>query len=138
MARVRYLIPLLFWGGLMGCALALSAQSSSIIGTWEGTVIQSGGKTYSLVLKIERLELQSYAGTETYTGSVSCTGLLTYRRQRAGLYEFTEAISNGNRCVNGRVELYLTGDGKLQWEWYDEGRGGEPEAQATLSPRRQN
>jgi hypothetical protein len=137
MPRVQSLRPGLILGCLFfGLALTLSAQESPMIGTWEGTVIQDDGKTYSVLLKIERLELQSYAGTDVYTGSVNCTGLLTFRRQRAGLYEFTEAISSGRTCSNGRVELYAASDGKLQWEWYEEGRGGDPEAHATLSLRR--
>lgn len=119
---------------LLMLSAALSAQSSNLIDTWRGEVTQDDGKTYSLVMKIERLELQGYAGTATYSGSVNCTGLLTFRRQRAGLYEFDETINGGSsNCVNGRVELYVTNDGLVQWEWYEKGRGGEPGAKATLS-----
>jgi hypothetical protein len=125
----KWSLPILY---LLVTGVVLSAQESSIIGVWKGNVTE-GASVYSVVIKIERLELQGYAGTTTYTGSANCTGLLTFRRQRAGLYEFDETINNGNGCVNGRMEAYITNDRKLQMDWHQKGRGGDPEAQATLS-----
>ena len=135
MSSFRPLRQLLIFACLFVFGGILAAQTSNLIRAWQGTVTQ-GSKTYSLVMKIERLELQGYAGTTTYSGSVNCTGLLTFRRQRAGLYEFDETINGGSsNCINGRIELYITNDGRMQWEWYRKGRGGDPEAQATLSQK---
>ena len=134
MLDFRCVRQLLLIFGMFMPSVALSAQASSVLDTWRGTVTQEDGQTYSLAMKIERLELQGYAGTTTYSGSVNCTGLLTFRRQRAGLYEFDETINGGSsHCINGRIEWYITNDGLMQWEWYEKGRGGDPAAKATLS-----
>lgn len=112
--------------------LTAMAQETILIGTWKGTITQDSS-AYSTIIKIERLELNGYAGTTTYSGSANCTGLLTFRRQRAGLYEFDETINSEGNCVNGRMELYITKDGKLQLEWRRKGNCREPDAEGTFS-----
>jgi len=57
---------------------------------------------------------------------------LTYRQKKAGIYIFDETINEGSGCASGRVELYITDDGKVHWEWFRPGSGGKPEAYATL------
>lgn len=134
MPKARFPLALfLVLGAFLAFDGSLWAQKEGIVGAWKG-IVTEGNLTYLLVMKIERLEPQGYAGTTTYSGSVSCGGLLTFHRQRAGLYEFDETINIGNGCANGRIEAYITTDGRLQWEWYQRGQGGEPQARATLSP----
>ena len=137
--RSRFLaavvLALSFGGVLHGFRPLGAAGEEGVLGTWRG-VVTDMGQTYSLEMVVERVQPGGYAGTTRYSGSVNCGGPLTFRRQRAGLYEFDETISTGPECMNGRIEVYRTGDGRLEWEWHEPGRGGDPRARATLSPAR--
>jgi hypothetical protein len=124
--------------------LAAFAQSSSaappppppdtlLIGTWEGQVLEDG-QPYAVVMVVERLQPNRYAGTTTYSGRLNCGGLLTFQRQRAGLFEFRENIDRGSGCADeGRIELWFNQDGSLQFEWYRS--QDDPQGIATLERR---
>ena len=101
-----------------------------LIGSWEGQVLEDG-RPYSIAIVIEKLTPGQYAGTTTYSGRLDCKGLLTFQRQRAGLFEFKENINSGNGCADGgRIELWFNSDGTLQFEWHN--RQNKPVAVATV------
>ena len=141
---------------LFGCAGNTSLDApvrqaenvaSKIIGTWVGPVTEGGRTTYNfdrdvadvfeiqMEMKIERLEPGEYAGKTTYSGGLNCGALNTFREKKGDLYVFSETINSGRGCANGRVEVHETDDGKLRWEWFRVGRGGNPTAYATLNRR---
>jgi len=78
------------------------AADISIIGEWKGTVVE-GGRSYSLSMNIERLELGSYAGTTTYSDSLNCGGLLTLERKKSCIYVSKEVINKGSDCASGET-----------------------------------
>ena len=115
-------------------AFSSDTADISIKGEWRGTVVEDG-RSYSLSMNIERLELGAYAGTTTYSDSLNCGGLLTLERRKSCIYVFKEVISKGSDCASGgRIEVWRTEDGYLQWEWYRPGEWN-PEATSILSQR---
>ncbi len=113
-------------------AVAFSeGDEDRLIGKWRGEVIE-GTQSYSLEMSIERLQLGQYAGVTVYSGTISCEGLLTFERKKASIYVFQETINRGTGCTSGgRVEVWFTDDGYLQWEWYS--KLEEPAAISNLS-----
>ncbi len=108
-----------------------NTEDQDLRGTWHGSITQGVG-SYQLVLKIERLDLGQSAGTSEYTGALNCAGVLTYQGIQSGVAVFDEAIQDGQRCQDGRMEVTFTPNGKLVWHWFRTGFAGQPVASTTL------
>ena len=106
-----------------------------MIGTWAGPGTEGSRITYSMEMKIERLEAGEYAGRTTYSAGLNCGALNTFREKRGETYVFEERINSGRGCANGRVEISETDDQKLSWEWFRSANGGRPAATAILERR---
>lgn len=115
--------------------LGLIKFERNLMGKWSGPISTERGRSYyAMELKIERLHIGDYSGKIIYTGGLNCSGLMTYRRKKSDIYVFDEIINKGSGCAStGRVEIYITENGKLHWEWFRPNSGGKPDAYAILN-----
>lgn len=97
--------------------ISLSAQiNEALIGTWAGRLEQSGYGSYDVEMTIATLVIDSTSGVTTYP-AFPCFASNTFLGNVDSLHIFSETIINGF-CIDGRTEVYLLNDNKLQFNWY--------------------
>ena len=110
---IRFLLALIFtllYGGL-------SFAADPIVGTWKGTVDQSGYGSYEVTMTLD----SAGGGTIEYP-SLNCGGSLSGSGS-GGVYQYRETItygladSEGKGCITGgSIRVVIQGDGAF-WEW---------------------
>jgi hypothetical protein len=96
-------------------AAPAAAQAPTMVGTWSGTVAQSGSKGYSVVLTIRQ------GGGDTEYSELGCAGKLTRVGAQGGFIFYIETITQGGikqggRCIDGSITVTMLGE-KLAWGW---------------------
>lgn len=81
-----------------------TTTGTSIIGTWSGTVTQSGSGTYSVTVTLDG-EADSIIGEADYP-ELGCGGTWALASHESDTYEFTETITYGSGCVQ-QVDIHI-------------------------------
>jgi hypothetical protein len=127
--------------GAGGIVWRLTQPGLSIVGRWQGRVVQPGTppystimQAYSTIMQVNEPRSRGTCGTVDYP-ELGCGGELhDCKEQSDGSYRMLERINRGQqqqRCFDGgTIQVQLSG-GSLTWAWfYPDGREG---AAGTLS-----
>lgn len=132
MHRFRVALLLALSVLVVGCASTGELNRASMLGVWNGEVIE-GGQRYDLAMTIQRLDVGQPAGTAVYSGSISCVGMLTFEGEGDGTLLFREAIDDATICAdNGLITIRPGTRGTVEWEWYRTDADTQPDAVAVL------
>lgn len=109
------------------------AAAPALVGTWAGTVGQTGSKSYSIALTL------TAQGGETDYPELNCGGKLTRVGSAGGFTFYLETITRGGikqggRCIDGSITVIASGD-KLAWGWVGVHENRTIVAQSTLARR---
>lgn len=109
---------------LAGCAAGMGGGREGVppqfIGTWNGVGSQSdqpGEWTIQAIIVGGPVE---QVGTISYP-SLECGGVLLIREVRSGALEVDEDITYGSCVDHGIVTFTLQGDGRMRFDWRQEG-----------------
>jgi len=117
--------------GLTCLGAGVTAQDS-IVGTWTGTIDQTGAPSYPG----EFTFTSATSGTSRYP-SLKCGGTLS-GGQSGNTYRFRESITYGRAtpttdgCVDGNIEMVVTGD-SMSFRWSGSWQGQSISASGRLS-----
>lgn len=96
----------------------LSAQvDNELIGEWFGVVDQPGFGTYETEMRIDSMVVNEPSGATEYP-TLSCGGDNFFLENMDSLHIFSEVITFGGNCVDGRIEIVKLSSDTIQWDWY--------------------
>lgn len=123
---MRTLILATIFLAAAGAASAQPAQTSPILGDWNGIGFQVGPDGPQSSWDIE-LSLTSENGAVISYPSLNCKSELTRVQGASRRIEFTEHITHGDCLDGGRVSITLE-SGRLFWFWTKPGIGADASA----------
>ena len=92
-----------------------SQIDNTLIGTWNGELIQTGFEPYAINLSITNLVIGESSGLTNYP-SLPCLGEHTFIENTNEIHVFSEIILSGD-CVSGEMEIYKLSEDTIQLNW---------------------
>jgi hypothetical protein len=101
-------------GFVIGFLIPTWYRVGVLVGTWSGTVEQTGGgapRSYGVVMRLD-----SNGSGSTEYASFQCGGTLSRVPDAGGSYSYQETITHGS-CLDGTITISSLAHDTMFWSW---------------------